>query len=41
LSPTPDADDIVDHFIDATLSRIDERDPDRVAREVREWWVTR
>ena len=40
-SPTPDADAIVDHFTDATLSRIDAREPDRVADLVQSWWVSR
>jgi hypothetical protein len=40
-SPTPDADAIVDHFTDATLGRIDARDPDRVADLVQSWWANR
>lgn len=38
-SPTPDADDIVDHFTAATLTRLDARDPDRVATLVHSWWT--
>ncbi len=40
LSPTPDTDDLVDHFPQATLTRIDARDPARAARLVASWWAT-
>jgi pimeloyl-ACP methyl ester carboxylesterase len=38
-SPTPDTDDLVGHFTQATLARIDARDPGRAARIVRSWWA--
>jgi pimeloyl-ACP methyl ester carboxylesterase len=40
-SPTPDADDLVGHFAQATLTHIDARDPGRAARSVRSWWSNR
>lgn len=39
-SPTPDADGLAAHFADATLTRLDSRDPERVATVVRSWWRT-
>ena len=38
-SPTPDADDLVDHFAQATLTHIDAVDPDRAASIVGAWWA--
>ena len=38
-SPTPDTDDLVDHFAQVTLTHIDARDPGRVARIVQSWWA--
>ena len=40
-SPTPDTDDLVDHFAEATLAHIEERDLDRSAVIVRSWWANR
>ena len=37
-SPTPDTDDLADHFARVTLTRIDARDPGRAASVVRSWW---
>jgi len=39
-SSTPDTDDLVEHFAEATLTRIDARDPARAAAVVRSWWAT-
>ena len=39
-SPTPDTDDLVGHFTQATLTHIDARDPGRAASVVRSWWAT-
>jgi pimeloyl-ACP methyl ester carboxylesterase len=39
-SPTPDADDLAGHFAQVTLTRLDARDPVRVARRVQSWWAT-
>jgi pimeloyl-ACP methyl ester carboxylesterase len=39
-SPTPDTDDLVGHFGQATLAHLDERDPARSASLVRSWWAT-
>lgn len=38
-SPTPDADELAGHFADATLTRIDDRDPALVAAAVQSWWT--
>jgi pimeloyl-ACP methyl ester carboxylesterase len=40
-SPTPDTDDLVGYFPRATLTRIDARDPHRVAEIVQSWWPIR
>ncbi len=40
-SPTPDTDDLVGHFPQATLSHLDVRDPGRAAHIVRSWWEDR
>ncbi len=40
-SPTPDTDDLVGHFAQATLTRIDTRDPVGTASIVRSWWANR
>ena len=40
-SPTPDTDDLVSHFTQATLAHLDARDPGRAARIVRSWWANR
>jgi len=40
-SPTPDAGDLVDHFAQATLTRLDSGAPTVVASVVRSWWTTR
>ncbi|HSL72917.1 MAG TPA: alpha/beta fold hydrolase [Ilumatobacteraceae bacterium] len=40
-SPTPDADELADHFDQATLVRVDARDPGRSAGIVRSWWTNR
>jgi hypothetical protein len=40
-SPTPDSDDLVGHFAQATLTRLDTRDPSSAARIVRSWWENR
>ena len=40
-SATPDTDDLVDHFAQATLTHLDARDPGRVASVVRSWWANR
>ena len=40
-SPTPDAQDLVVHFTEATLAHLDERDPVRAAHNVRSWWASR
>jgi pimeloyl-ACP methyl ester carboxylesterase len=38
-SPTPDTDDLVDHFARATLTHLAARDPGRAASAVQAWWV--
>jgi hypothetical protein len=38
-SPTPDVDDLVGHFAQVTLMRLDARDAGRAARIVRSWWA--
>ena len=40
-SPTSDTDDIAGHFAEATLVRIDARDPSRAASLVQSWWANR
>lgn len=40
-SPTPDTDELVGHFTQATLAHIDARDPGRAARIVWSWWAKR
>ena len=40
-SPTPDAADIAGHFADASLTRVDGRDPAGVASAVGAWWAHR
>jgi pimeloyl-ACP methyl ester carboxylesterase len=40
-SPTPDSDDLVGHFPQATLAHLDARDPGRAAHIVRSWWEDR
>jgi hypothetical protein len=40
-SPTPDTDDLVGHFDEVTLARLDARRPDRVAGVVASWWADR
>lgn len=38
-SPTPDTDDLVDHFARATLKHIDALDTGRAASMVQSWWA--
>jgi pimeloyl-ACP methyl ester carboxylesterase len=40
-SPTPDADDLAGHFTQVTLTRLDTRDPVRVAHIAQSWWADR
>jgi pimeloyl-ACP methyl ester carboxylesterase len=40
-SPTPDADALVGHFPQATLTRLDAPNPARAAQIVRTWWANR
>jgi pimeloyl-ACP methyl ester carboxylesterase len=40
-SPTPDTDDLVGHFAQATVVRMDACDPRRIASVVPRWWADR
>lgn len=40
-SPTPDTDDLVSHYAQVILERLDARDPNRVAGVVQSWWADR
>lgn len=39
LSQTPDTDDVVGHFAQATLTHTDARDPATIANAVSSWWA--